>query len=44
MGAAATTEVNRKDFGVNGAPGGVGDDIAITLDVEMVKPAAPAAK
>lgn len=43
MGAAATTEVNRKDFGVNGAPGGVGDVINITLDVEMVKPAAPAA-
>jgi len=46
MGAAATTQVNRKDFGVNGQPTGVGDDITITLDVEMVKraAAAPAAK
>jgi polyisoprenoid-binding protein YceI len=43
MGATASTEVNRKDFGVNGAPGGVGDNITITLDVEMVKPAASAA-
>lgn len=42
MGASATTQINRKDFGVNGAPGGVGDDIQITLDVEMVKRAAPA--
>jgi polyisoprenoid-binding protein YceI len=44
MGASATTQVNRKDFGINGSPGGVGDDVLITLDVEMVKPAAPAAK
>jgi polyisoprenoid-binding protein YceI len=44
MGATASTEVNRKDFGVNGAPGGVGDNITITLDVEMVKPATPSAK
>src|SRR5215813_12235587 len=46
MGAAATTQINRKDFGVNGQPTGVGDDITITLDVEMVKRAAqpPAAK
>lgn len=43
MGASATTQVNRKDFGVNGAPGGVGDDVLITIDVEMVKPSAPPA-
>lgn len=43
MGASATTQVNRKDFSVNGAPGGVGDDVQILIDVEMVKPAAPAA-
>jgi len=42
MGAAATTEVNRRDFGVNGVPGGVGDNVSITLDVEMIRPAAPA--
>jgi polyisoprenoid-binding protein YceI len=37
MGASATTQISRKDFGVNGAPGGVGDDVQITIDVEMVK-------
>lgn len=39
MGASATTSISRKDFGVNGLPGGVGDQIAITIDVELVKPA-----
>ena len=39
MGAEATPTINRKDFGVNGAPGAVGDDIQITLDVEMTHPA-----
>ena len=38
MGASATTKINRKDFGVSGLPGVVGDDITITLDVEMTKP------
>jgi polyisoprenoid-binding protein YceI len=38
MGAEATTKINRKDFGVNGAPGVVGDDVQITLDVEMTAP------
>ena len=38
MGASATTKVNRNDFGVSGLPGIVGDDITITLDVEMTKP------
>lgn len=40
MGASASTQINRKDFGVNGSPGVVGDDVTITLDVEMVKQAA----
>src|SRR5215469_16263059 len=35
MGAEATTTINRKDFGVNGAPSMVGDQIQIVLDVEM---------
>jgi polyisoprenoid-binding protein YceI len=35
MGASATTKINRNDFGVSGLPGIVGDDITITLDVEM---------
>lgn len=38
MGASATTNINRNDFGVSGLPGIVGDDITITLDVEMTKP------
>jgi polyisoprenoid-binding protein YceI len=37
MGASATTKVNRFDFGVSGAKGVVGDDINITLDIEMTK-------
>src|SRR5580700_400907 len=37
-GASATTKINRNDFGVSGLPGIVGDDITITLDVEMTKP------
>ena len=46
MAATATTKVNRQDFGVkwnatmdNGG-GVVGDDVNITIDVEMVKAAA----
>jgi polyisoprenoid-binding protein YceI len=39
MGAEATTKISRKDFGVNGAPGAVGDEIQITLDVELTRPA-----
>jgi polyisoprenoid-binding protein YceI len=40
IGASASTKVNRKDFGVNGAPGVVGDDISITIDTELIQPAA----
>jgi polyisoprenoid-binding protein YceI len=36
MGASATTKINRTDFGVSGAPGVVGDEIVLTLDVEMI--------
>ena len=38
MGVSATTTVNRKDFGVSGAPSMVGDDVQITIDAELVKP------
>ena len=38
IGASASTKVNRKDFGVNGAPGVVGDDISISIDVELIQP------
>ena len=37
MGASATTKINRKDFGVNGAPTMVGDEISITIDAELIK-------
>lgn len=39
MGASATTKINRKDFGVNGAPATAGDEISITIDTELVKSA-----
>jgi polyisoprenoid-binding protein YceI len=39
MGVSATTTVNRKDFGVNGAATAVGDDVPITIDMELVQPA-----
>jgi polyisoprenoid-binding protein YceI len=35
IGASASTKINRKDFGVNGLPGVVGDDITITIDAEL---------
>jgi polyisoprenoid-binding protein YceI len=37
MGASATTKVNRQDYGINGAPGVAGDEITITLDIEMIR-------
>lgn len=38
IGASANTKINRHDFGVNGAPGVVGDDITITIDTELIQP------
>lgn len=40
MGASAMASLNRSDFGIMGGQGVVGNDISITLDVEMLKPAA----
>src|SRR6202167_5554942 len=37
IGASATTKINRMDFGVAGGAGAVGDEITITLDIEMTK-------
>ena len=37
MGASATTKINRQDYGINGAAGVAGDEITITLDIEMIK-------
>jgi polyisoprenoid-binding protein YceI len=42
VGASGTTTVNRKDFGVNGAPTMVGDEISITIDAELIKSSASA--
>ncbi len=39
IGASATTKVNRRDFGVNGAPGIAGDDVSITIDAELIQKA-----
>jgi polyisoprenoid-binding protein YceI len=36
-GASATTTINRHDFGVNGGAAAIGDDVTITLDVEMTQ-------
>ena len=40
VGASASTKINRKDFGVGGANPMVGEEITITIDVELVHPAA----
>lgn len=40
MGASATTKIKRSDFGMTQMTGAVGDDIDITLDIEMTKAAA----
>ena len=37
MGASATTKVTRQDFGLTAAPGVVGDEVTITIDVELVQ-------
>jgi polyisoprenoid-binding protein YceI len=39
MGASATTKISRKEFGVTGGAMMVGDEIPITIDVELVHPA-----
>jgi polyisoprenoid-binding protein YceI len=40
IGASASTKITRQDFGVNGAPGVVGDEITITIDAELIQPQA----
>ena len=39
VGASASTTINRKDFGVNGADAVVGDDVPIIIDMELTRPA-----
>jgi polyisoprenoid-binding protein YceI len=40
MGAEATTEIDRTDFGVGGTSAVVSDEVKITIDVELKRPAA----
>jgi polyisoprenoid-binding protein YceI len=40
IGASASTKINRKDFGINGAASAVGDEITITIDTELTQPQA----
>ncbi|MGA2745407.1 MAG: YceI family protein [Candidatus Sulfotelmatobacter sp.] len=40
IGASASTKIVRQDFGVSAAPGVVGDEITITIDVELIQPKA----
>ncbi len=40
MGASAATKISRQDFGVSAIPLMVGDEVSITIDVEMAKAAA----
>jgi len=43
MGASASTKINRTDYGVSGGSATVGNDVPITIDVEMlIVAAAPA--
>lgn len=36
-GASATTKINRKDFGVSGGGAFVGDDVELTIDMEITR-------
>ena len=38
VGASASTTINRKDFGVDGAAAVVSDDVPITIDMELTRP------
>jgi polyisoprenoid-binding protein YceI len=38
VGASATTTINRADFGITGYQGMIGNDLPITIDVELVRP------
>lgn len=40
VGAEAATKISRKEYGVNGAPGAVGDEVKISLSVEAARPLA----
>jgi polyisoprenoid-binding protein YceI len=37
-GAEATAQIDRRDFGITADPGIVGDEVTITLDIEITQP------
>jgi polyisoprenoid-binding protein YceI len=39
IGTAATTKLNRHDFGIGGNGPVVGDNVTITIDLELIRPA-----
>lgn len=39
VGASATTTINRTEFGITGYQGMIGNDLPITIDVELARPA-----
>ena len=41
-GAEATTKLNRRDFGINGAAAAVGDDVQVIIDIEATHKPEPA--
>jgi polyisoprenoid-binding protein YceI len=43
MGASASVKINRTDFGMTTMVPMIGDEITITIDVELVQPLAPSA-
>jgi polyisoprenoid-binding protein YceI len=40
MGTSASTKINRKEFGVSGGSAVAADEVSITIDVELIQPAA----
>jgi polyisoprenoid-binding protein YceI len=40
VGASASTKISRSDFGVSADAGMIGDDLTITIDAELIQPAA----
>lgn len=40
IGASAATKITRQDFGISAAPEVVGDEVTITIDVELIQPLA----
>jgi polyisoprenoid-binding protein YceI len=41
MGVAATAKINRRDFDINGGTVAVGDEVQVTLDIELIGSPSP---